>query len=329
MTKGPVRRAALLLGAVAALLWPLTFASAQGVADFYRDKTITIMLGHPPGGSYDFYARLAADYLKKHLPGQPHILVQHRPGGGGVVAAAYFYANAPRDGTMIALFPETIAHTQILDPRIGRWKMQEMTYIGSFAPVNTAFVIRKGAPAQTIDELRTTETVMACTGASSQGYQYGMLLKTLAGFKFKIVCGYPGSSEVQLAMKRGEADITSSSWNSIRITQRDEIKSGNLKLLIQAGLRRNAELSHVPLMQELVNDQEAKRIVEFASAGAAIGRALLAPPDVPARCATHSMPWSRTRNSSPRPRNAASKSMRHQARRCRRLATRSSMPRPN
>jgi tripartite-type tricarboxylate transporter receptor subunit TctC len=183
---------------------------------------------------------------------------------------------------MIALFPETIAHTQILDPRIGRWKMQEMTYIGSFAPVNTAFVIRKGAPAQTIDELRTTETVMACTGASSQGYQYGMLLKTLAGFKFKIVCGYPGSSEVQLAMKRGEADITSSSWNSIRITQRDEIKSGNLKLLIQAGLRRNAELSHVPLMQELVNDQEAKRIVEFASAGAAIGRALLAPPDVPA-----------------------------------------------
>ena len=111
-----------------------------------QQQTMRIMLGHPPGGSYDLYARLAADYLKNFLPGSPNIIVEHRPGGGGVVATAFFYAQAPKDGSVIALFPETIAHTQILEPAVGKWKVQEMSYIGSFAPVNTAFVFRPMHP---------------------------------------------------------------------------------------------------------------------------------------------------------------------------------------
>jgi tripartite-type tricarboxylate transporter receptor subunit TctC len=256
--------------------------AAQTVEEFYTGKTITIVLGHPPGGSYDFYARLAAQHLKAHLPGHPNIIVNHRPGGGGVAAAAFFYAQSPRDGTALSLFSETIAHTQVLEPAIGRWKMQEMSYIGSLSSVNTAFIVRKGAPAQTIFEMKRVQNVIGCTGVNSQGYQYPAMLKALGGFNFKMICGYPGSAEILLAMQKGEADMTSSSWNNLRISQIGEIKAGNLVPVIQGGIRRNRELLDVPLVQDLVDGDEAKSIVMFASAGSGIGRALLAPPRVPA-----------------------------------------------
>ncbi|MFN3891145.1 MAG: tripartite tricarboxylate transporter substrate-binding protein [Beijerinckiaceae bacterium] len=253
-----------------------------GAAQAQQQQTLRIMLGHPPGGSYDLYARLAADFMRNHLPGAPNIIVEHRPGGGGVVATAFFYAQAPKDGSVIALFPETIAHTQILEPAVGKWKVQEMAYIGSFAPVNTAFVFRKGAPAKSPAEMRKVKTVAGCTGRNSQSYQYPAMLKELDGFQFEIVCGYKGSADSVLALERGEVDFVSSAWNSWRATHMSAIKSGDFIPLIQGGLKRNRELADVPLMQELVSDPQKKKIIEFASAGAAIGRALIAPPGVAA-----------------------------------------------
>jgi tripartite-type tricarboxylate transporter receptor subunit TctC len=247
-----------------------------------QQQTMRIMLGHPPGGSYDLYARLAADHMKNFLPGNPNIIVEHRPGGGGVVATAFFYAQAPKDGSVIGLFPETIAHTQILEPAVGKWKVQEMSYIGSFAPVNTAFVFRKGAPAKTPAEMRKMKSVAGCTGRNSQSYQYPAMLKELDGFQFDIVCGYKGSADSVLALERGEVDFVSSAWNSWRATHMGVIQAGDFLPLIQGGLKRNSELANVPLMQELVSDPQKKKIIEFASAGAAIGRALIAPPGVAA-----------------------------------------------
>ncbi|MDQ4135546.1 MAG: tripartite tricarboxylate transporter substrate binding protein [Pseudomonadota bacterium] len=275
----PTRRT--LLAASMALLAGGLPASAQSPEEFYKGKTIRIVLGHPPGGSYDLYARLAADFMGKYIPGHPNIIVEHRPGGGGVVAVQYFYHQAPKDGTALGLFPETIAHTQILEPDVGKWKVQEMSYIGSFASVNPAFVVRKGAPATTPEEMRKTELVVGCTGPTSQSYQSPAMLKALAGFKFKIVCGYKGSAESILALERGEVDIVSSAWNAWRSTHRDEIAKGNFIPVIQGGLKRNRELPNVPLMQELVDDPKIKQVLEFASAGASIGRALIAPPGVP------------------------------------------------
>jgi tripartite-type tricarboxylate transporter receptor subunit TctC len=253
-----------------------------GAAQAQQPSIMRITIGHPPGGSYDLYARLAADFMKNHLPGSPNIIVEHRPGGGGLVATAFFYAQAPRDGSVIGLFPETIAHTQVLEPAVGKWKVQEMSYIGSFAPVNTAFVFRKGAPAKTPAEMRKVKSVAGCTGRNSQSYQYPALLRALDGFQFEIVCGYKGSADSVLALERGEVDFVSSAWNSWRATHMSAIKAGDFIPLFQGGLKRNSELANVPLMQELVSDPEKKKVIEFASAGAAIGRALIAPPGIPA-----------------------------------------------
>lgn len=257
-------------------------AAQQSVEQFYKSANMIITIGHPPGGSYDLYARLSADYLKRFLPGNPNIIVQGRPGGGGVKAVAWFYAQAPRDGSNLGLFPETIAHTQILQPEIGKWKVQDMHYVGSLAGVNAVFMLRKGAPVSTPADMLKTSLNVACTGRNSQSYQAPAALKEMAGFKFNLICGYPGSAEATLALLRGETDMLSSAWNSWRATHVTEIKNGAIKPVIQVGLTRNKELAEVPLMQELVDDPKVKQALEFVSAGAAIGRALISPPNVPA-----------------------------------------------
>jgi tripartite-type tricarboxylate transporter receptor subunit TctC len=273
---------AIICGLSAVGLGAASPAVAQSPEEFYKGKTITIVLGHPPGGSYDLYARLAADHLKRFIPGNPNIIVQHRPGGGGVAAVRWFHAQAPRDGTTLGLFAETIGHTQLLTPEQGQWKVEEMTYIGTFTGSNAAFVIRKNAPATTADGMRKTAVTVACTGVNSQSYQYPASLKDLGGFKFIIVCGYPGSAEVMLAIHRAEADMFSGSWHAWRATQQAGLKDGSLIPVIQGGLKRTQDLPNVPLMQELVDDPRKKKIIEFISAGSAIGRALIAPSNVPA-----------------------------------------------
>ena len=276
----------LRCGALRLLTLSLAFglagaAQAQSPADFYRDKTVRVMVGHPPGGSYDFYARLAADMLKVHLPQAKAVIVENKPGGGGLTATSYLYAQAPRDGTVLGVLPETIGNTQLMEPEVGKWKVETMRYIGSFSPVNTAFVRRKDSPSKTPDDMKRQETIVGCTGTNAQSYQYPALLKVLGGFKFKMICGYPGASEYSMALERGEIDLVSSAWNSWRVTHTRQLGSGELVAVIQTGLKRNRELSDVPLMQELVEDVMAKKVIEFSSAGAMIGRALLAPPDVP------------------------------------------------
>jgi tripartite-type tricarboxylate transporter receptor subunit TctC len=257
-------------------------APAQSVEEFYKANRITIMLGQPPGGSYDLYARLVANHMAKHIPGNPTIIVEHRPGGGGVRATQFFYTQSPRDGSVIGLFSETIAHTQLLQPDIGKWNVAEMRYIGSFSPVNAAFVARKEAPAKAPAEMREKSMNVGCTGRTSQSYQSPALLKNLGGFKFNLICGYPGSKDYVLALVRGEVDMVSSAWNQWRAGHRAEIADGSLIPVIQTGLKRHKELPNVPLMQEVVDDPEIKKVIEFASAGSDIGRALIAPPQVPA-----------------------------------------------
>lgn len=275
------RAARLGAVALAAVLAFSVSAQAQSPADFFKGKTVKVMVGHPPGGSYDFYARLAADMLKVHLPQASAVIVENKPGGGGVVATSYFYNQAPRDGTVLAVFPETIANTQVMEPDVGKWKVQDMRYIGSFSPVNTAFVRRKDSPSKTPADMKERETIVGCTGTTAQSYQYPALLKVLGGFKFKMICGYPGANEYSLALERGEIDLVSSAWNSWRVTHKRQLDNGDLVAVIQTGLKRNRELANVPLMQELVDDPMAKKVIEFTSAGAMIGRALMAPPGVP------------------------------------------------
>ncbi len=280
-------RPALATATASALAGLTCSANAQTPEAYYKDKTVKIMVGHAPGGGFDAYARLAADMFKKHLAGVGPVLVENKPGGGGLVAAAHFYAQGSRDGTMMAVFPEQLANNQMMQPKLAPWKMQEMRYVGSFTPVNSGLLLRKGAAAKSVADMRTMETSVGCDGVNSQGYQYPSMLKNLGGFKFKMVCGYRGSPDYLLALEKGEVDVASNAWNALRITHRDQLKNGNVTLFAQGGLRRDPEIPDAPLLQDLVEGADAKSSIVFASSGAAIGRALLLPPSVPAERVTY------------------------------------------
>ena len=270
---------ALLLICACLQFASIAHSEPNAVAEFYKGKTITILIGFPTGSSYDIYARLAASNLGRFIPGQPSIMVQSRPGGSGVGAVVYFSANAPKDGTMLGIFPETIAISELTEPRLGKWDVRNFTYIGSFANSNGVFLVRKGAPAATVEQMRVTPVHVGCNGRTGASYIDPAILKAYAGMKFEIHCGYPASSEIAIALERGEIDVTAGAWAPWR--SRSLLLEGKVRPVIQAGIKRHTELSDIPLMQELIADSKKAEVAEFLSAGSAIGRALLAPRAVP------------------------------------------------
>jgi len=279
-----LKRTVLSTIAAAAVLGAAVSASparADAVADFYKGKDLTFLVGYSAGGSYGFYARLVAEHMAKYIPGKPNIVVQHRPGGGGSKAANYFYNAAPHDGSMVAFLADALPVAQLLRPKKMKYDGRKMTWIGSIVPVNPVTLVREGSPAMTIDEIRKKEINVACSGRGSQSFIMPAMMKAYLGFKWKLICGYKGSAPMTLALERGEVDAQSSAWISWRIRYRDKIKNNLLHPIVQVGLTREAELPDVPLMQELTDDPEAKAVLEFVSAGAAIGRSIVAPPDMP------------------------------------------------
>lgn len=168
---GPVLATLMTTSLIVVGSTPVSHLRAEPlVEDFYAGKTITILIGFPPGGSYDMNARLAAAHLGRFVPGHPAIQVQSKPGGSGVGAVNYFTANAPKDGTMLGLFPETLAITQLTEPQLGKWNVLDFTYVGSFANSNGVFVVRKDAPAVTVDQMRTTPVHVGCNGRTGASY---------------------------------------------------------------------------------------------------------------------------------------------------------------
>ena len=256
-------------------------AQAQSAEEFYNGKTVTILIGHPPGGSYDLYAQLAAEHLGKHIPGTPNVVVQHMPGGGGSLAAAFFANKAPRDGTMVALLPESLAHTQVLDPADSRWDIQQMRYIGSFADVTSVMMARKGAPATKIEEMKTTPSNVSCSGRTTSSAQSGAILKEFADLNFNMVCGYDSATASILAVLRGEADMTTTVWTTWTVNYQQQMDAGELTPVVQFGVERLAALPDVPTAVEVVDDPKEKEAMTFFAAGGEIGRALLAPPELP------------------------------------------------
>jgi tripartite-type tricarboxylate transporter receptor subunit TctC len=274
-------RAVQFAGALCALASVVAPTQAQNaVEQFYRGKTVTILIGHPAGGSYDLYARLAAGQLGRFIPGHPQIQVQSRPGGSGAGAVQFLYSYGPRDGTMLGLFAETIGMVQLAQPEIGKWRVQDFVYLGSFANVNSVFMMRKDSPIKSLDEMRHIETKAGCNSRLGQTYVNYAVLKAYGGFKFHIVCGYPGSMEFPLVLARGEVDVISGAWNAWK--RRSDVIDGTLRPVIQSGLHRHRELPEVPLMQDLLDDPSHKQVAEFLSSGSAIGRALLVHKAVPA-----------------------------------------------
>jgi tripartite-type tricarboxylate transporter receptor subunit TctC len=280
----PVRHLETFLSAVAGagLLFGANVAAcAAEPGTFYKGKTVIISIGFAPGGSYDYFGRLVARHLGKHLPGNPTVIAETMPGAGSLTAANYLYARAPRDGTALGIVSQTVAIEEALGTSGVQYKAAQFNWIGRATSVNEVSLTFHSSSTKTIRDAIAHETTMASTGAGSPSETYLKLLNAVAATKFKLVGPYPASNDAMLAMERGEVDGAFTSYNTLKVSRQDWLREKKINILVQYG-ERSADLPDVPVAVDLAKTDEDKRLMAFYVSSEEIGRAFLAPPETPA-----------------------------------------------
>ncbi len=272
----------IVAGLLCLAMGPVGQAAAQGKPDFYSQKTIKFVVTYEPGGSYDIYARLVATHMGRHIPGNPAVNVQYMPGAGGLIGTLHLHDNAARDGTEIAILPRDIAINQMLRPDKARYDARRFNWIGTISPYAGVMFVASRTGVKTADDLRRISVVAGSWGPTTESFILPTLLNALAGTKFKVVTGYRGGPDVDLAVERGEADSRTSSW-SLLVSQRAHwLKDKFVTIPFQSGIKSHPELKGVPLVSELATSEEGRRILDFQNSDAGIGWSVVAPPNVPA-----------------------------------------------
>jgi tripartite-type tricarboxylate transporter receptor subunit TctC len=278
------RRTALgLMGAAAVGTLASGRAMAQSVEEFYKGKTITLMVGSGAGGGDDVFARLFAKYLPKYLPGNPTVIVQNQPGAGGLVAATQMFTTQPRDGTVIASVMRTVPLMPLLSDKPVNFDSRKLNWLGSLSAETNVIIVWNTSPVTSFDDVFKRETLVGTTGGSSDSNVYALLLNQTLGTRFKIVGGYPGGPDIDLAMQRGEVEgRVSITWTSLKGSRSDWLRDKQIRIIAQMGLERNPELKDVPNVLEYVKDSKVAEVYKFLFSRQQAGRPFVAPPDVPA-----------------------------------------------
>jgi tripartite-type tricarboxylate transporter receptor subunit TctC len=269
-----------LAGLIASCVAALAPSHAGQPGASLAGKTVTIYVGYGPGGGYDLYARVLARHMVQYLPGHPIIVVSDMPGAASIRAANYVYSVAPKDGTALGIVAQSIAEDQLIGTQGVGYDVRKFSWIGRIASNIEAAYVWHTAKVKTVDDLRTTEATFAGTGPSSTVYP--RLLNSISGMKWKVVSGYNTTALAHLAMQRGEVDGATSSLNTLKTTQRDWLDQGLVRIIVQFALQRSPEFASVPAVVELGRTQEDKDVLAFYANSGSVGRAVIAPPDLPA-----------------------------------------------
>ena len=278
MSFGPVFRRALAPIVLCSSLVP---AAAAGGTDFYKGKTIDLVIGYSPGATYDLYARLIARHLGAHIPGNPKIVPRNMPGGGSRIAVNYVYKIAPKDGTVIGTADQSLPVEQAMGDKQLTVDVDKLNWIGNPVASNNTTVAWTASGIRTLDDVKKGEVTVGATGASTSS-QYPRAMNALLDTKFKVVLGYPGANDINLAMERGEvAAKGSDSWAAWKATRPQWLADGKIKVLVQIGLEKNPEIGDVPLMMDLAKNAEDRDVLKLLSVSVAIGRPLFTAPGVP------------------------------------------------
>jgi tripartite-type tricarboxylate transporter receptor subunit TctC len=265
---------AVLLGAGA--------ARAEPIEDFYRGKTLRMLIGYGPGGGYDLYARLVAEFLPRQLPGHPTIVPQNMPGAGSFAAANYMADAAPKDGTVLGVLAQTLA----LDNRVNRTTKLDFTkfhYIGrAVTNIDTGAALPKSG-IKSFEDVRKKEYTVGASGGGSTTVMFPSSLMAYAGAKFKLVRGYKGTTDILLALERGEVDIVGAyGLPGMLVSHPGWVGGGEAVILYQGSLKRHRLLADVPAIPELATDDEGRAVLRAVASTGEIGRSVLTTPGVPA-----------------------------------------------
>jgi len=256
-------------------------ARSAGVEEFYRGKTVSLLIGYSVGGGYDAYGRLLARHFGKHLPGNPNVVPQNMSGAGSLKAANYVYSVAPKDGSVIGTFSRSQGIAPLLDK--AEFDSTKFTWLGSVTDEVSLCVTRHDAPVKTFNELLVTPATFGSEGAGADPNIFALLYRNVFGAKIKIVTGYPGTNEIQLATERGEVDgLCGLSWSTLKGRYPHWLTGKKANILVQAGIKKQPELPDVPSASELAKQPDQRQILKLMLIGQAMARPFTAPPGIPA-----------------------------------------------
>lgn len=256
---------------------------ADPIADFYRGRTLDLIIPTSPGGDYDVRARLLARHMGKHIPGSPTIIARNMPAGVGIGAANYIAKVAARDGTVLHALMQSIPITQAIGKAGLEADVRQFHWLGNTADSPNVINSWHTTGIRTIEDVMQRELVVGSSGAASPAFIYPNALNQLVGTKFRIVSGYPGGNEINIAMEKGEVGGRGSNvWVSWKRGHPHWIAEQKIHILVQIAMRRAPDLAQVPLMLELATNEADRQVLAFLSADTPISRAFVTTPGVPA-----------------------------------------------
>jgi tripartite-type tricarboxylate transporter receptor subunit TctC len=262
------------------LLSLLVLALACGQAGA---QTTTVVVGYPPGASYDIYMRTFARHLAKHLPGNPTVVAQNMAGAGSLRAANFLYNAAPKDGTTIGMFARGLAMQPLLDPTGIQYEARKFNWIGSLTSDVSMVLSWHDRPFKTLDDARQREMIVAGTGSGADSVIFPYILNGVLNTRFRVITGYPGATDFLLAVERGEADGTAGvSWSSITAGKPEWISGRKINIMVQLGLQKHPDLGKTPLVMDYAKSDSDRGVLELIFARQAMAYPLVAPPGVPA-----------------------------------------------
>ncbi len=269
-------------GLVLAALLAALPAQADSVADFYRGRTINILIGVNVGGGYDMEARLIARFIGKHIPGNPTVVPQNMFGAGGIKMANYLHTVAPQDGTAIGMFPNTLIAAQAVGIGGVQYDANRFFWLGSMSTSPLTFGVWHTAGVRTLADARTKEVIAAASNPGAITYTFPRLLNEMLGTKIRVVSGYQGNSTMTLAMERGEAQAVTNSWDSWRATHMHWIRESKVHLLVQTEPKSNdPDLIKISSVQELARNENDRRVIDLVVAGDVMGKPMAIAPNAP------------------------------------------------
>ena len=278
-----IRPSVLLAALVAvsqAFLWPSTAAAQDD--DFYRGKTITIIIPIGPGGAYDTYARLVTRHMPKYLPGNPTMVARNMPGAGGVIASNYVYNNAPQDGTTLTIITSSFANEQVSgNPQI-KYDAQKFLAVGRLLDTTSVLFFWHTSPIKTLDDMLTKPATVAISSIHEVPAYRIRAMNKFIGTSLRMIPGYPAARDYVLAAERGETDGGTSTFIGLSQLFSAHLKEKKLIIPVQFATKRSSDMPDTPTVIELAKDTEAKQIFQQLVSNDEIGRTLFTSPNVPA-----------------------------------------------
>ena len=259
-------------------------ATADSVADFYKGKTVDLIIGLPAGGGYDAYGRLIARHIGDHIPGNPTVVPQNMPGAGGLRAASFIYNSAPKDGSAFGLVASSTLMEPLFDPKKALFKSSEFSWLGSASQDESYCALGKASHVESFDQWLKSgkQLTFGASGPAAITYQHPMVMKNVLGAPLRVISGYGGTNDITLAVERGEVDgICGMFASSIESQFKPLLNSGVMKLFIQMGPHKDNTFGAIPSVFDFATTDEQKKILSIAFDQLALGRPFMGPPGVP------------------------------------------------